>query len=84
MEFLTSHIAPGDISARDQIVSFWSRAVAHVYEEGPALSLNLDVLRSSLTWDGLTAPGVELAVEQMLSSGKLVQRGTIEVCCVRA
>ncbi|CAM9656553.1 unnamed protein product [Scytosiphon promiscuus] len=79
MEFLTSHVAPGDDNARDQMLAFWSTAVAHVFEEAPALSLNLDVLaRSSLSWDGLTAPGAELAVEHMVSSGKLVQRGAIE------
>lgn len=80
MEFLTSHVAPGDINARNQIVSFWSKAVAHAYEQASSLSLDPDELVStSLDWGGAAAPGLQLAMDDMMSSGRLIQRSEIEV-----
>ncbi|CAN0067038.1 unnamed protein product [Pylaiella littoralis] len=79
MEFLTSHVAPGDINARNQIVSFWSKAVAHAYEQASSLSLDPDELVStSLDWGGAAAPGLQLAMDDMMSSGRLIQRSEIE------
>lgn len=80
MEFLTSHVAPGDVSARSDLISFWSKAVAHACEFSPGLSVDPAVLAStSLDWGGATAPGLELAIEHMLSAGTLVPRNKIEV-----
>lgn len=80
MEFLTSHVAPGDLNARADLISFWSKAVAHACEQAPSLSVDPAVLaRTSLDWGGATAPGLELAIEHMLSAGTLVDRSKIEV-----
>lgn len=80
MAFLTSYVAPDDSNARDQMVRFWSKALAHAFEHASSLSLDPAVLaRGSLAWGGATAPGMELAMAHMLSSGTLVQRGDIEV-----
>lgn len=82
MGFLTSHVAPGDVNAHSQIMSFWSKAVAHAYEQAFGLSLEPNELVRTFAWGGATAPGLELAVDDMLSSGELVQRSEIEVCLV--
>lgn len=80
MEFLTSHVAPGDLNARLDLISFWSKAVAHAYEQAPGLQVDPAALASTtLDWGGATAPGLELAIEHMLSSGALVPRSKIEV-----
>ena len=83
MAFLTSRIAPGDVNARDQMVRFWSKATQHAFEEASSLSLDLGVLsRSSLAWGGATAPGVELGMADMLTSGDLLRRSNLEVLLV--
>lgn len=80
MEFLTSHVAPGDLNARLDLISFWSKAVAHACEEAPGLAVDPGVLAStSLDWGGATAPGLGLAIEHLLSTGTLVPRRNIEV-----
>lgn len=81
MAFLTSRIAPGDINARDQMIRFWSKATRHAFEQASSLSLDLGLLsRSSLAWGGATAaPGLELAMADMLTSGDLIQRSSLEV-----
>jgi len=81
MEFLTSHIAPGDLNARADLMSFWSRAVAHACEQASGLSFNpSSVAETLLGWSGATAPGLDLAIQDMVSSGALAQRSKIEVC----
>lgn len=80
MEFLTSHVAPGDLNARLDLISFWSKAVAHACEQAPGLSVDPAALAStSLDWGGATAPGLGLAIQHMLSAGTLVPRSNIEV-----
>lgn len=80
MEFVTSHIAPGDLNARADLISFWSQAVAHACEQAPGLSFDpSDVAETLLGWSGATAPGLDLAIQDMLASGALVQRSKIEV-----
>lgn len=78
MAFLMSSISPDDSNARDQLIAFWSKAVAHAFENNPSgFSLDPALLtKSALAW---SAPGVELAMGHMLSTSKLLQRGTIEV-----
>ncbi len=81
MEFVTSHIAPGDSSARADLISFWSRAVAHACEKAPGLSFDPSgIAETLLGWSGATAPGLDLAIQDMLASGALLQRSKIEVC----
>lgn len=86
MEFLTSHVAPGDVDARDEMVEFWSRVIAHAFEKAACLSLDSKVLAtSSLDWGGVVAPGLDLAMSHMVSSGELLERSEIVVSngCVR-
>ena len=67
------------------MIRFWSKATRHAFEQAPSLSLDLEVLsRSSLAWAGATAPGLELAIADMLSSGELVQRSKLEVLSYHA
>ncbi|CAM9203373.1 unnamed protein product, partial [Ectocarpus sp. 12 AP-2014] len=78
MEFLTSHVAPGDVDARDEMVAFWSRVIAHAFEKAACLSLDSKVLAtSSLDWGGVVAPGLDLAMSHMVSSGELLERSEI-------
>lgn len=85
MSFLTSHVSLEDLSdhqshAREQIVEFWSKALGHAFECSSGLSLDLEaVVKGPLAWYGAVAPGLELAVRSMTSSGKLVYREEIEV-----
>ncbi|CAB1121485.1 unnamed protein product [Ectocarpus sp. CCAP 1310/34] len=80
MEFLTSHVAPGDVDARDEMVEFWSRVIAHAFEKAACLSLDSKVLvTSSLDWGGVVAPGLDLAMSHMVSSGELLERSEIVV-----
>ncbi|CAN0504638.1 unnamed protein product, partial [Ectocarpus sp. 12 AP-2014] len=78
MEFLTSHVAPGDVDARDEMVEFWSRVIAHAFEKAACLSLDSKVLATSpLDWGGVVAPGLDLAMSHMVSSGELLERSEI-------
>ncbi|CAM9396784.1 unnamed protein product [Ectocarpus sp. 8 AP-2014] len=78
MEFLTSHVAPGDVDARDEMVEFWSRVIAHAFEKAACLSLDSKVLAtSSLDWGGVVPPGLDLAMSHMVSSGELLERSEI-------
>ncbi|CAM9552314.1 unnamed protein product [Ectocarpus sp. 4 AP-2014] len=78
MEFLTSHVAPGDVDARDEMVEFWSRVIAHAFEKAACLSLDSKVLAtSSLDWGGVVAPGLDLAMSHMVSAGELLGRSEI-------
>lgn len=88
MAFLTSYIASDDSNdvsdhqahVRQQMVDFWSKATLHAYECASGLSLDVGVLaKTSLAWHGAVAPGLEIAVRSMISTGKLVARGDIEV-----
>lgn len=78
MAFLMSSVSPDDSNARDQMIIFWSKAVAHAFENN-ASGFSLDpalLAKSALAW---SASGMELAMGHMLSAGKLLPRGTIEV-----
>lgn len=80
MAFLTSHIDPDDTSARDDMVTFWSRAVTHAFERTPCLAVGLgELMRASLTPGGSVTPGIELAMAHMVELGQLVQRSEFEV-----
>lgn len=90
MAFLTSHVAASEQEAlsnhqshaREQMVEFWSKAVGHAFHEGThsGLSLDLEALaKGSLAWHGTVAPGLELAIRNMISSGELTHRGNLEV-----
>ncbi|CAM9512278.1 unnamed protein product, partial [Ectocarpus fasciculatus] len=77
-EFLTSHVAPGDVDARDEMIAFWSRVIAHAFGKAACLSLDSKVLAtSSLDWVGVVAPGLELAMAHMISSGELLEGSEI-------
>lgn len=79
-EFLTSHVAPGDVDARDEMIAFWSRVIAHAFGKAACLSLDSKVLAtSSLDWVGVVAPGLELAMAHMISSGELLEGSEIVV-----
>lgn len=78
MAFLMSSVCPDDSNARGQLVTFWSKAVAHAFENN-ASGFSLDpalLTKSSLAW---SAPGLELAMQHMVSAGTLLRRGEIEV-----
>lgn len=81
MAFLTSHAAPDDTNAREQMMDFWSKAVAHAYEHASGLSLDPGLTaKGSLAWHGATAPGLTVALRSLIATGKLVHRAEIEVC----
>lgn len=80
MAFLTSHPAPDDTNAREQILEFWSKAIAHAYDYAPGLSLELGVMaKTSMAWEGPLPPGLRLAMKSLIASQKLVRRAEIEV-----
>lgn len=91
MAFLTSHVAASEQEAlsnhqshaREEMLEFWSKAVGHAFQESTSadLSLDLEVLaKDTLAWHDVVAPGLELAIGNMISSGELMFRGDLEVC----
>lgn len=80
MTFLTSYPSPDDTSAREQVITFWSKAVTHAFECAPSLATELRILaHGSLAWLGSTSPGIGLATAHMLSKDELILREQVEV-----
>lgn len=80
MAFLTSLPPPDDPNAREQMVDFWSTAIAHAYDHATELSLDAAKMsKSSLAWQGTLAPGLAMAMRSLVASGKLVPEAEFKV-----